>query len=161
MSFILSAQRDDDVVLAFARYQQYLESVRHALPASVFELASSEWYFSPRDHRSPHDAWLESVTVSEPSSGDHHQSRTTAIRIRLLGAYHDGFIELFYPSVFGYQLDAGKIAAGHQDWRFDEFRLSENGHVLHEIEWCGARETAHWLIECSDVQFHWHPDEDA
>jgi hypothetical protein len=136
-----------------------LQSVRHSLPESVFALASSDWYFSPQEHRCPHDGWLESVTVSEPSSGERHEIRATSIRIRLRGQYHDGFIEFFYPQVFSYRLDALDSATGHHDWRYDEFRLSERGHVIHEIEWCGAHDTAHWLIEASDVQFHWHPNE--
>jgi len=39
-------------------------------------------------------------------------------------------------------------------WRYDEFRLSENGHLLQEIEWAtGSR----WLIEANDVEFNWRP----
>lgn len=157
MSFILSAQRDD-VVRAFERYRSYLQSVRPSLPKSVFALASSDWYFSPHEHHCPHDGWLESITVSELSSGERHEIRSTSIRIRLLGAYHDGFIEFFYPQVFSYRLDAADSARGHRDWRYDEFRVSERGHIIHEIEWCGASDTARWLIEASDVQFHWHPN---
>ena len=109
MSFILSAQRDENVVRAFERYRTYLQSVRHILPDSVFTLASSDWYFWPSDHRCPHDGGLESVTISEPSSGERHELR------------------------------------------FDEFRLSASGHVIHEIEWCGARDTTRWLIESSNI----------
>lgn len=141
---------------AFERYRTYLQSVRHSFPGSAFELASSEWYFSPDDHRCPHDAWLESVTIAEPSSGERHELRSTSIRIRLRGAYHDGFIELFYPNVLLYRLDASNSSVGHRDWRYDEFRLSENGNMIHEIEWCGAHDTARWVIESSDVHFEWH-----
>jgi hypothetical protein len=74
-------------------YRTYLQSVRHALPESVFALASSDWYFLPSEHRCPHDAWLESIIISEPSTGERHELRSASIRIRLLGAYHDGFIE--------------------------------------------------------------------
>ena len=139
----------------------YLESVRGSMPESAFALASSDWYFSFTDHRCPHDAWLESVTISEPSSGDRHEVRSTSIRIRLLGAYHDGFIEFFYPSVVRYRLDASDCADGHQDWRYDEFRLSESGHVVHEIEWRGLHDDVRWIIESSEVQFQWYPNECA
>lgn len=159
MSFILSAQRDDDVVQAFEGYRSYLQSVRQALPDSVFSLASSDWYFSFNDHRCPHDAWLESVTISEPSSDERHEILSTSIRIRLLGAYHDGFIEFFYPNVVDYRLAASECSDGHKEWRYDEFRLSERGHVIHEIEWCGPHNSASWVVESSDVQFQWHPNE--
>ena len=44
------------------------------------------------------------------------------------------------------------------DWRYDEFRLSPAGHVLHEIEWAGAPSVeARWLIEASDVQLTTYP----
>ena len=159
MSFILSAQRDDDVIGAFERYRAYLQSIRHSLPESVVALTSSDWYFSPSDHRCPHDAWLESVTISENSSGERNELRSTSIRIRLLGAYHDGFIEFYYPNVVRYSLNASDSADGHRDWRCDEFRLSDTGHVIHEIEWCGAHDTARWVIESSDVHFQWHPSD--
>jgi hypothetical protein len=122
-------------------------------------LASSDWYFSPQEHRCPHDAWLESVTISEPSSGERHDLRTTSIRTRLLGAFRNGFIEFIYPQVFRYSLEAFDSSTGHRDWRYDEFRLSDCGHVIHEIEWCGAHDTARWVIECADVQFLWHPNQ--
>ena len=159
MSFILSEQRSDD--RAFERYRTYLQSVRHSLPAAVFALASSDWYFSFHEHRCPHDGWLESITISEPSSGERHEIRFTSVHVRLLGAYHDGFIEFFYPRVFRYSLDARDATNGLREWRYDEFRLSERGHVIHEIEWCGMHDTARWIIESSDVQFQWHPNECA
>jgi len=47
--------------------------------------------------------------------------------------------------------------AGHDDWRYDEFRLADEGHLIHEIEWWGRGEVARWVIEASDVQFSWYP----
>lgn len=87
--------------------------------------------------------------------------RSTSICIRLFGAYHDGFIEFFYPRVFRYSLDASDPVHGHRDWRYDEFRLSDRGHVIHEIEWCGVHDTARWVIESSDIHFQWHPNENS
>jgi hypothetical protein len=161
MSFILTAQRDEDVNAAFQKYESYLLGVRDRFPESARSLATADWYYSPSDHRCPHDAWLESVTISEPYSGERRQVRSTSIRVRLLGAYHDGYIEFFYPKVFRYHLDASDASLGLEDWRYDEFRLSEDGHVLHEIEWWASRNTARWVIEASDVQFQWLPFEAA
>jgi hypothetical protein len=78
------------------------------------------------------------------------------MRVRLLGAYHDGHIELTYPRVFAYRFET-QPRGGHHDWRYDEFRLTEEGHVIHEIEWCGAAIIGRWLVEASDVHFKWMP----
>jgi hypothetical protein len=117
----------------------------------------SEWYYDYDDHRCPHDAWLESLTLSEPATGARQEVRTVALHVRLLGSYHDGYIEFRYPRVFRYECQLDPGAAGHRDWRYDEFRLTEEGHVLHEIEWWGPKPVGRWIIEASDVEFAWHP----
>jgi len=106
-------------------------------------------------HECPHDAWLESITIVEPSSGARNELRTAAITIKLLGAYHDGIIELHYPRVFEYRLNSFALDGGHRDWRYDEFRVDDKNRLVHEIEWCGKRETGSWLIIASDVEFKW------
>lgn len=141
--FILSAERRGDVRQAFATYAMYLEKQRARFPPSAYALASSDWYFDPSVHHAPHDAWLESTTITE-----------TTMTIKLLGPYHDGYIELHYPQLLGYRLTADKTAQGHGDWRYDEFRLDEQGRLLHEIEWS---DTGNWLIVASDVQHKWLP----
>jgi hypothetical protein len=125
MAFVLAADgRDKDVVGAFRRYRDYLTSVRDAFPPSAYALATSDWYFNSGDHRCPHDAWLESLSLTEASSGARHEIRTLSLRVRLLGAYHDGYIELFYPHVFAYRLSVERGEGGHRDWRYDELRMS-------------------------------------
>lgn len=70
------------------------------------------------------------------------------------GAYHDHWIEFLYPRVFGYSLANLASAHGHYDWRYDEFRLSDGGNLIHEIEWAGPPGTgARWVIEADDVVF--------
>jgi hypothetical protein len=158
MTFLFTEDgRDDDVVRAFRRYREYVESAKDSFPPSAYALATSDWYFNPEDRRSPHDAWLESLHLTEPSSGERHEIRTLSLRLRLLGAYHDGFIELLYPRLFAYRLNVEDGEMGHRDWRYDEFRVSDRGRVIHEIEWCGPRRTGRWLIEASDVQLQWVP----
>jgi hypothetical protein len=154
MAYILTAERDRDPIQSFERYQDYLAQNRQRFPASAFDLATSDWYFDATNHRCPHDAWLEAITISEPSSGARHENRSTRITVRLLGAYHDGHIELEYPEVFSYNFDLSAASDGHGDWRFDEFRLSSDGHLLHEIEW---RNPGVWLVEASDVRYRWVP----
>jgi hypothetical protein len=146
---------------AFARYREYVASVRDRLPHGALELATSEWYFDSRDHRCPHDAWLESAEVSESGSGQRLQNRKVAVRIRLLGAYHDGHIEFQYRGVVRYRIELGSrqetASGGHRDWRYDEFRLAPSGGVVHEIEWWGSNATGTWLIEATDVAYRWIP----
>jgi hypothetical protein len=158
MPFILSAQREPEtVVSAFERYREYLNAHARDFPAGALHLASSDWYFNPKDHRCPHDAWLEGITISEPATGDRNEQRITAIRVRLLGAYHDGFIELFYPRVLRYTLSSSSSLRGIGDWRYDEFRVAPSGHLVHEIEWAGfpREEGSRWIIEASDVEYQW------
>ncbi|MDH3594597.1 MAG: hypothetical protein OEM93_07060 [Rhodospirillales bacterium] len=155
MSFILAGERDDDVVAAFQNYRQYIEGLKDWFPRGAYELAVSDWYFDFTDHKCPHDAWLEELSIIENSKGERNEIRTSSIRIRLLGAYHDGFIEFHYSKVFQCDLRGHRIDRGHRDWRYDEFRLSESGHLLHEIEWDGFGETGRWLIEADDVEYRW------
>jgi hypothetical protein len=158
MAFLLSTDgRDEDVSASYRRYEDYLQSVKPVFPPSAFALASSDWYHDPRDHRCPHDAWLESVTVHESATGGPKEKRTLSIAVRLLGAYHDGHIELLYPRVFAYRLEALKGESGHRDWRYDELRLSYRNTLVHEIEWRGMHDAGRWLIEASDLEFRWLP----
>jgi len=149
--------RDDDAAAAFERYRNHLASSRDSFPRSAYALATSDWYFSFVDHRCPHDGWLESLSLTELSSGARGEIRGMSMRIRLLGAYHDGYIELLYPRVFRYRLSVNDGERGHRDWRYDELRLSGDGHVIHEIEWYDRDEIGSWLIEASDVEFRWTP----
>lgn len=158
MTFILASDgRDADVVGAFKRYGEYLGSLSETFPRHAYALATSDWYFNFDDHRCPHDAWLESLSLTESASNSQASDRGLSIRVRLLGAYQDGYVELLYPHVFAYRFDVIDGRHGHRDWRYDELRQSKDGHLIHEIEWCGATGTGSWLIEASDVEFQWLP----
>jgi hypothetical protein len=159
--FILADQRDSDVTGSFARYSEYLGKNGHRFPRSALALATSDWYFGFSSHQAPHDSWLESVQVFEPSSGERCELRATSILIRLLGAYHDGYIEFHYPTVFEYRLTAGTLGQGHGDWRYDEFRLDEEGRLVHEIEWASYGANNTWVIVASDVHHKWLPFTEA
>ncbi len=159
MAYYLSKERSEDVAGAYQRYQQYLRENQEQFPLGAYALGTAEWWQLPHDHRCPHDGWLESVTVSEIAVGERHENRLTSIRVRLLGAYHDGHIELYYPQVISYQFQNPSCSRGLGDWLYDEFTLSESGHVIHEIEWAGfpgARGST-WIIEASDIEFRWIP----
>jgi hypothetical protein len=151
------------------RYGEYLESVQNHLPLSAYAYATAPWHYDPSDHRCPHDAWVESVTIYEEKNDDNPIDRTINIRIRLLGAYHDGHIELIYQDVNSYALskpsgipDTDSIGQWnvkyHWDWLFDEVRLSDRGMAIHEIVFASD---AHWQIECRDMAYEWKPLEDT
>ena len=166
MAFFLSNDiddsRDDHNVFRerFAAYQQYLQSIKEELPASAYEFAVAEWHYDPQAPQCPHDAWLELLTISEPSTGARHERRSIEILMRLLGAYHDGHIEISYQGVQMYcmttpaEFKAPPLGVGHGDWLTDEVRLSAAGMVIHEIEFSrGTR----WLIESADIAYKWKP----
>jgi hypothetical protein len=158
VAFILTQDYpDEDAADKFYRYQEYLKSKRDSFPPSAYALATSDWYFRFSDHRCPHDAWLEAANLCESSSGKRGEFRKLSLTIRLLGAYHDGIIELYYPRLFSYALNARDGEHGQRDWLHDEFRVSDTGTLIHEIEWAGLNETGRWLIEASDIEFRWLP----
>jgi hypothetical protein len=159
MVFILATDgRDEDGNDGFQPYQEYLERVRDAFPRSAYEIATYDWYFSCNDQRGPHDAWLETFELRESSTGRQGEIRTLSLLVRLLGCHHDRYIQLRYPKVFSYNLKLGDGDHGQRDWRYDELRLSERGHLMHEIEWCRLDATGSWLIEASDLQIEWFPN---
>jgi hypothetical protein len=159
MAYYLSKERDEDVVGAYRKYQQYLREHEGIFPPGAFALATSEWWQLPHDHHCPHDAWLESVVLSEPATGERAEKRITAMRVRLLGAFHDGYIELFYPRVYSYRLHCPLCVRGLGDWLYDEFTLSPERHIVHEIEWSGlpSDQGSRWIIEASDIEYKWIP----
>ncbi len=119
---------------------------------------SAPWYSDPRDHRCPHDAWLESVEISEPAEGARKENRQTAITIKLLGAYHDGNIVLRYRGVTTYSLASSSCTKGLSDWLSDQFS-QRYGMIVHSITWAGhARESqSQWQIEAESVTYEWVP----
>lgn len=169
MAFILGKdytdEESDDLSALKARYEAYLEylhSIKARLPSSAHEFATASWHYDPSHHQCPHDAWVESLTISEPSEGDNHEERSIEMNLCLLGAYHDGYIEVTYKQVKSYSLytpaefKGPPLNVGHGDWLVDEIRLSEREFVLHEIEFSrGSR----WVIECEDIIYQWKPFE--
>src|SRR5215472_14389245 len=90
------------------RYTQYLQSVHDALPPEVAAFAGALWRYKPTDHRSCHDAWVESMQVREDvegssEAGGHVENsqahRRINIDVTLLGPYHDGHTTLSYRDV--------------------------------------------------------------
>ena len=134
-------------------------TVGEKFPSNAFKLATSDWYFDFSDHKCPHDAWLRSVEVYEDASGERDEIRRVGIECCLLGAYHDFILKFEYAGVVNYSLQGYDLnrSGGHYDWRYDEFRLSEDGNLIHEIEWVSVFDQGRWLIECEDVSFSHQP----
>jgi hypothetical protein len=151
--FILGGERDADPVKSFQRYREYLKSVRSNFPPKAYALASSEWWYNFNEHRCPHDAWLESATLRELSSGERCEARTTELSLLLLGAYHDLKLWIVYKGVVSLNVDGPNLVNGHGDWRYDEFRVSEDGRLVHEIEWASHKDHARWIITAEDIEY--------
>lgn len=141
----------EDSTVAWRRYRTYLDSIAELLPAAARSFALADWHYNLADHRAPHDAWVDSISVYESATGSRHEVRQLHIKLRLFGAYHDGHIEIEYKDVHRYSI--GSDNSAHGDWLHDEIRLSESGHVLHEIEIGGQL----WRIECRDIEYSWLP----
>lgn len=127
------------------------------MPPGALKLALSlEWYdFSV--HTCPHDSRLEECRIIEvnPDPGGPIPFHCS-LEVKLCGGFQDGIICLRYPRLLGYNIHSLDCEHGMGDWLYDEFRLSDNGHLLHEIEWAdGGR----WLIEADDIEFNWRPFE--
>ena len=157
MAFILRKDNNQGSAEAFIqswhRYRDYLASIADKLPDSAREFALADWHHDFDDHRAPHDAWVEAVHIFETALGERQEQRQIHIKVRLLGAYHDGHIEIEYMYVRRYSINS--IYPNHGDWGYDEIRLSDDGHVLHEIEF-EMGDTA-WLIECENIRYTWLP----
>lgn len=166
MAFILLSDQEDpnDRIAAkrlWLEYQSYLDAIRDRLPRGVWKFAKAAWHYDFADHRCPHDAWVDSLVIREVMTENRRVQPALHIDVRLLGAYHDGHLHLGYINVWRYSLDGPgtdpelhRHGTGHGDWLFDEIRLSERGHVLHEIEFgSGSR----WIIECDDLRYDWVP----
>lgn len=158
---------DAQSAAAFARYRAYLQEKRDVFPPSAFALATSGWYFDPSDPRCPHDAHLHSLTLAEADDPEDSDGNTAlvSLRIRLKAWQGDGgVVEFYYPRLFSYDLILNREAPSakygiyeHADWRYNEFRVTDDGRLIHEIEWWNVGETGRWQIVSSDVQFAWLP----
>jgi hypothetical protein len=154
----LSEIDPSEVKTRFERYRKYLDEVRGRLPAQAQAFAEADWHYDHRNHRCPHDSWVDVVTIEEIASGDRSEVRSLEIKVRLLAAYHDGHILLRYDGVERYSMTRvpkrGRPTVGHGDWLMDEIRLSDEGLVAHEVIFS---EGGRWLIECADVTCEWRP----
>ena len=127
--------------------------MNEAVTFSLRQCGSFDWYSFPEDHRSPHDAWVESIMISEPSSGERHQNRGLEIHVQLLGAYHDGTIEFIYTGVQSYEIRAMRDRAGHGDWLKDEVDVRRHDTLRDRV----TLTNGNFEIEANEIQYKWTP----
>jgi hypothetical protein len=147
-------------MINFDRYAAYLESVRGQLPAHVYAFAADPNHFNLNSRSSLHDAWLEKLCVVEPATGSRSEVRAIEIHLRLLGPFHDRYINLVYTGVSMYDLGAPArpgeprfTHTAHGDLLTHEVRF-ENDRLVHEILF---ERKVTFLIECSDIKHSEEP----
>jgi hypothetical protein len=162
MRFFTEIMHDPDVDPAeiravFDAYKVHLEAIRDRLPIHVYEFAAAPWHYDD-GKLGLHDSWVESLIIEEISSGSRHEKRSIQIRVKLLGAYHDRYIELIYKNVWKYKLRVARdflgSEIGHGDWLYDEFDLSRKGFVIHKVRF---RTGSTWQINCRDLTVNFIP----
>jgi len=157
MSFLVDKWPITEIPLLekqYAEYKKYLESFQGRLPSSALTFATAAWHYDARDHRALHDSWLESLAIREIFEGERMQHRSVEIEMHLLGAYHDGHTTLTYRGVAGYALSLPHRDSGHADLLVDEFSLSANGLLVHEILFSSG---GRYSVECRDFDWLWSP----
>ena len=162
MPMWLDATQESDAERGQVRwraYQAYLRSISNYLPDLTKQFALSEWYWDRSNFdRCPHDAWLESIEVCEPFSGDRKRERTIRIKLRLLASSHRGHILFEYEDVVGYQVGVPFLQMAqntkHGDWLADEITLASNNQLVHEILFSSG---AAWKIQCGSISYTYVP----
>lgn len=139
-------------------YREYLASLKGKIASATYEFATAEWHYNSRDHRCPHDAWVNTLKIEESWQTEPSHDRRLDIYLRLYGAYDDGYLDLTYKGVQRYSLQYDQsrnhYSAIHGDWLVDEIRLAEDGAIEHEIVFASE---ARWLIGCADIVAEWLP----
>ena len=151
--FLLSADRADASRDCLAEYRAYLAENAHRFPRGAYRLAKAPWYTEPLHFRCPHGARLGSWTYASDGDGT-----PGGLRILLHSADLRGRIIFLYKDVYARRMHIFD-GRGVRDtrWRFDELRVTDDGHVLHEIEWNEPAGVGTLLIEAADVEFHYTP----
>jgi hypothetical protein len=159
MSFILSDQRDSPGFSSdnFRRYQQYLDSLAERFPKSAYALAISDWWYSVEDPRAPHDSALLDLRMNDVWGCNDGDPQFCSLTLNLQSA-NEGIIRLKYLEVREYDLRMPRDISGiHGDWQYDEFTLSDDGLLVHTIEWGNG---AIWTIKTTDVIHKYITDDD-
>ncbi|MBT9513547.1 MAG: hypothetical protein IV104_14510 [Acidovorax sp.] len=122
-------------------YFVYLNANQGKFPLEAINFALDQRNYDLTSHQSLHDAWLEWFLVSEPATGARSETRGIQIECRLLGPFHDCYIELKYIDVQEYKITAGRVTknplVGHGDLLMHEMRI-ERSYLIHEMVFSGG-----------------------
>lgn len=148
MNYILDP---NEVGIHFGRYLEALAEYRHRLSPHVAQFAGDAERFTLDHPKSLHDAWLQSVVVTE-NRGTAAAPSTVRVELLLLGQHHDRFIRISYERVSRYALhgQSGErctAATFHGDIFTHEVRVTDAGHTVHEIAFEAG---SVFSIECED-----------
>ena len=100
---------------------------------SARELGRQEWYNNVNDPRCPHDAWVEHILIKETPEDKSQQPRALTIEIRLLNAFHNGYLLFLYTGVQSYSFNMLRAYTGshpHSDW-LEDWLHAENREKPH------------------------------
>lgn len=154
----IKSKEPSKIKQAFDEYYNYLETIKDKLPPTALNFAKAEWHYNPTNPKCLHDSWVENVCIKEIAEGKRREKRTVSLKIRLFGAYQDGYTELVYTNLNRYNIMFFKTLSpaniGHGDWLYDEIRTSEGGFLLHEIEFSSG---IIWTIESNGFSHSWIP----
>lgn len=115
-------------------YWQYLESVKGAMPAHMFEFASNDEHHNLTSPNSLHDSWLEYWRIAEIAKQDSHRVRRSQIEACFLGPMHDRYIYLQYTNVERHSITADyDRALQHGDLLVHELAIVREGLYSHEL----------------------------
>jgi hypothetical protein len=149
MEHILLPDKDG---IQYGNYLNYLETIRKSLPEPVYQFASSEQHFNLNSPHSLHDAWMESVTISEQRQKTAPFKPQVQVILKLLGQQHDRMIVLEYDKVSRYtvegkQNDFNWADTFHGDVFTHEIRVTNENKIIHEILFCSD---SRLLVECEN-----------
>ena len=151
VKYILSSNPDEPGI-QYARYLEYLETIKSSLPDHIYAFASNKEYFTLNSPHSLHDAWLSSMEVRETRNKERPFDPVVGVTLKLLGQLHDRTIVLEYKEVCRYDLNGkpnkfNSADTFHGDVFTHEIRIEKKGWIIHEI---GFVSDSVFLIECRD-----------
>jgi hypothetical protein len=85
------------------------------MPRGAKEFALAEWHYDYADHRCPHDSWIKSIEVIL----DERKQGLPALRLSVLGAFHDRVISIEYLGVVDFSLEGQTRSRLHGRTRLD------------------------------------------
>lgn len=130
-------------------YDAHLKVIATKLPEVTRVFVLAPWYQDFNHHDCPHDSWLLNLALNARVKSN--EDRTLDLTLKLLGAYHDRVLIFHYRNVMLCDFEIQKQGRHNTgDWLRDEFDVTADGFVSHEILW---QLGGPWKIICQQVEF--------